>query len=68
MPELDGQVDLITANPPYIPLEAWESVTAEVRDHDPELALFSGPDGLDAIAVVATTSARLLRPGRRFLL
>ena len=66
LPELDGQVDLVTANPPYIPLEAWESVTAEVRDHDPELSLFSGPDGLAAIRVVATTSARLLRPGGVF--
>ncbi len=66
LPELTGQVDLVTANPPYIPLEAWESVTAEVRDHDPELALFSGVDGLDAIGVVATTAARLLRPGGRF--
>ena len=68
LPELDGQVDLVTANPPYIPLEAWESVTAEVRDHDPELSLFSGSDGLDAIRVVATTSARLLRPGGCVLL
>ena len=66
LPELDGRVDLVTANPPYIPLEAWESVTAEVRDHDPELALFSGADGLDAITVVAAAAARLLRPGGVF--
>lgn len=66
LPELTGRVDLITANPPYIPLEAWESVTVEVRDHDPELALFSGSDGLDAIGVVAKTAARLLRPGGVF--
>ena len=47
--ELDGTVDLVIANPPYIPLEAYESVAPEARDHDPSLALFSGPDGLDAI-------------------
>ena len=42
VPELDGTVDLVIANPPYIPLEAYESVAVEVRDHDPTLALFSG--------------------------
>ncbi|MEL4506192.1 peptide chain release factor N(5)-glutamine methyltransferase [Luteococcus sp. H138] len=61
--ELDGAVDLVIANPPYIPLEAWESVTAEVRDHDPALALWSGDDGLDATRVVARVAARLLRAG-----
>jgi release factor glutamine methyltransferase len=60
--ELDGTVDLVIANPPYIPLEAYASVAPEVRDHDPALALFSGEDGLDAIKVVAEVAARLLRP------
>jgi release factor glutamine methyltransferase len=62
-PELDGQVDLVIANPPYIPLEAWEQVAQDVRTHEPELALFSGADGLDALRVVARVAARLLRPG-----
>lgn len=61
--ELDGGVDLVIANPPYIPLEAWESVAADVRDHDPALALWSGDDGLDATRVVAQVAGRLLRPG-----
>lgn len=59
----DGRCDLVISNPPYIPLEAYESVAPEARDHDPELALFSGADGLDAIRVVARTAARLLKPG-----
>lgn len=63
LPELDGTVDLVIANPPYIPLDAYESVPAEVRDHDPAVALFSGADGLDAMRVVAGVAARLLRPG-----
>lgn len=62
-PELDGLADVVVANPPYIPLEAWESVETEVRDHDPALALWSGQDGLDAVRVVADTASRLLRPG-----
>jgi release factor glutamine methyltransferase len=62
-PELVGRVDVVVCNPPYVPLEAWESVAAEARDHDPHLALFSGEDGLDAIRVLERVAARLLRPG-----
>lgn len=63
LPELDGTVDMVIANPPYIPLEAWSSIPREVRDHDPHLALFSGEDGLDATRVVARVAHRLLKPG-----
>lgn len=62
-PDLDGTVDVIVCNPPYIPLEAYESVEAEARDHDPDLALWSGEDGLDAMRVLERVAARLLRPG-----
>jgi len=61
--DLAGTVDVITCNPPYIPLEAWESVAPEARDHDPHLALFSGLDGLDAIRVLERRAAVLLGPG-----
>ena len=61
--DLVGSVDVVVCNPPYIPLEAWESVAAEARDHDPHLALFSGDDGLDAMRVLAVRAALLLRPG-----
>ncbi len=63
LPELDGTVDVVVSNPPYVPLEAWESVAPEARDHDPHLALFSGADGLDAIRALEARAARLLRPG-----
>ena len=61
--DLAGTVDVVVCNPPYIPLEAWESVAPEARDHDPPLALFAGDDGLDAIRVLARRAAVLLRPG-----
>ncbi|MEU0037150.1 MULTISPECIES: peptide chain release factor N(5)-glutamine methyltransferase [unclassified Streptomyces] len=61
--DLDGQVDLVISNPPYIPLTEWEYVAPEARDHDPELALFSGEDGLDLIRGIERTAHRLLRPG-----
>lgn len=61
--DLDGQVDLVISNPPYIPLTEWEYVAPEARDYDPELALFSGEDGLDLIRGIERTAHRLLRPG-----
>jgi release factor glutamine methyltransferase len=61
--DLAGRVDVVVCNPPYVPLEAWESVAPEARDHDPHLALFSGDDGLDAIRLLARRAHHLLRPG-----
>ena len=61
--DLAGTADVVVCNPPYVPLEAWESVAPEARDHDPHLALFSGADGLDAIRALAVRAAVLLRPG-----
>lgn len=58
--DLDGTVDVVVANPPYIPLDAYESVAPEARDHDPALALWSGDDGLEAMRVVERVAARLL--------
>ena len=61
--DLVGTVDVVVCNPPYVPLEAWESVAVEARDHDPHLALFSGQDGLDAMRLLERRAAALLRPG-----
>jgi release factor glutamine methyltransferase len=61
--DLAGAVDVVVSNPPYIPHEAWESVAAEARDHDPALALWATGDGLDTIRVVERRAALLLRPG-----
>lgn len=62
-PDLDGTVDLVIANPPYVPLEMWDRLPEEVRDYDPHLALFSGQDGLDALRAIAQVGLRLLRAG-----
>jgi release factor glutamine methyltransferase len=58
---LDGTVDLVVSNPPYVPDGA--RVPREVADHDPPLALWGGPDGLDVVRGLLVTAARLLRPG-----
>jgi len=62
LPELDGTVDVVVANPPYIP-DADKPVDAEVLGYDPESALFGGPDGLRDIRVFIARAARLLRAG-----
>jgi release factor glutamine methyltransferase len=59
---LAGTVDVVTANPPYIP-DGMVPREPEVRDHDPDLALYGGPDGLDVARGVVSTAARLLQPG-----
>ena len=59
--DLDGTVDLVISNPPYIPVGAY--VEPEVSEYDPPAALWSGTDGLDAIRTVQRAARRLLRPG-----
>jgi release factor glutamine methyltransferase len=59
--ELDGTVDLVVTNPPYIPEGSW--VPPEVSEYDPATALWGGADGMDAVRVVEATARRLLRPG-----
>jgi release factor glutamine methyltransferase len=59
--ELDGALDLVISNPPYIPWGA--SVPPEVGEYDPAAALWGGTDGMDAVRVVERAARRLLRPG-----
>ena len=63
LPELDGTVDVVVSNPPYVGEDEMSLVDPEVRDHDPFLALVAGDDGLAVIRQVAATAMRLLRPG-----
>ncbi|MGI8698308.1 MAG: peptide chain release factor N(5)-glutamine methyltransferase [Mycobacteriales bacterium] len=61
--ELDGTVDLVLSNPPYVATGERNLVDPEVRDHDPQMALWAGTDGLDVIRLVESVAGRLLRPG-----
>jgi len=63
LPELDGRVDLIVANPPYIPDGA--QLEPEVAEHDPPHALFGGPDGMTVIDAIVDLAGRWLRVGGR---
>lgn len=67
-PELDGMVDVVVSNPPYIPSEAVPN-EPEVALHDPPEALYGGgADGLQLPTAAAETAARLLRPGGYFVM
>ena len=59
-PDLDGMVDLVVANPPYLPDGA--TLQREVAEHDPRSALFGGPDGMAIIAPIVQLARRWLRP------
>jgi release factor glutamine methyltransferase len=59
---LDGvKCDVVIANPPYIP--DGQVLPADVRDHEPAIALFGGADGMKAPRLFIAASARLLKPG-----
>jgi release factor glutamine methyltransferase len=65
--ELDGSVDVVISNPPYIPDEAVPR-DLEVQLHDPKTALYGGRDGLDVVRRVSQTALRLLHPGGTLVL
>ena len=67
LPDLDGTLDVVVSNPPYIPLGAIPR-DPEVRLHDPAHALYGGDDGLDVVRSVSATARRLLRPGGTLVL
>jgi release factor glutamine methyltransferase len=59
---LDGvKCDVVIANPPYIP--DGQELPADVRDHEPAMALFGGVDGMKVPRLFIAASARLLKPG-----
>jgi release factor glutamine methyltransferase len=63
LPQLNGRVDLVASNPPYVATTERHLPDPEVVDHDPEIALFAGEDGLDVVRLVERAARRLLRPG-----
>ena len=63
LPELDGQLDLVISNPPYVATTEAHIPDPEVLDHDPGIALWAGEDGLDVVRLVEQAARRLLKPG-----
>ncbi|MBN3033321.1 MAG: peptide chain release factor N(5)-glutamine methyltransferase [Candidatus Saganbacteria bacterium] len=65
---LKEPVDLIVANPPYIPSAEIKKLQPEVRDWEPKRALDGGKDGLDHIRKILKESPKYLKPGGRLVL
>ena len=63
LPELNGQVDLVVSNPPYVATTETHIPQPEVVEHDPAVALWAGADGLDVVREVERAARRLLKPG-----
>lgn len=60
--------DIIVSNPPYIGLHEKESLAPEVEDHEPDIALFSGPDGLNDYKVISKQIGQYLADNGMILL
>ncbi|MEB3362547.1 MAG: peptide chain release factor N(5)-glutamine methyltransferase [Synechococcaceae cyanobacterium] len=58
-----GQLELVVANPPYIPTNVLADLDPVVRDHEPWLALDGGADGLACLRSVIDVAPRALAPG-----
>jgi len=57
------EADVIVSNPPYVASLAAPALAPDVRDHEPAVALYGGPTGLDTISRLLAQAARCLRPG-----
>jgi release factor glutamine methyltransferase len=61
--KLSSQFDLIVSNPPYIGRNEKNSLMREVRDHEPEVALYGGEEGYEIYADLIAQAAQHLKPG-----
>ena len=60
-------LDLLVSNPPYIASGDKAGLQREVRDHEPDLALYAGVEGLDAYRMIERQAREALRPGGRIV-
>lgn len=62
-----GQLNLVVANPPYIPTRVVSQLDPMVRDHEPKMALDGGIDGLASLSAILAAAPLALAPGGRLL-
>lgn len=58
-----ASLDAVVSNPPYVPETDAPTLAPEVRDHEPALALYAGPDGLALYRRLIPQAFHALRPG-----
>jgi release factor glutamine methyltransferase len=64
---IDEQFDLITCNPPYVAERDRRGLQPEVRDHEPDVALYGGADGFHLVERLVRTAPACLRRGGHLL-
>ncbi|NIY73329.1 peptide chain release factor N(5)-glutamine methyltransferase [Marivivens donghaensis] len=64
---IEGQIDLIVSNPPYISADEMDGLSPEVLDYEPHLALTDNADGLTCYREIARTAPQHLAPGGRLI-
>ena len=64
----DRSMDVVVSNPPYVPQADRDGLQREVREYEPELALFGGPTGFEIYERLIDDAGRVLRPGGRLIL
>src|SRR5262249_3765762 len=64
---LQGHVDILVANTPYVPSSAVGLLPVEARVHEPRVALDGGADGLDIVRLVAEQASRWLAESGQLL-
>jgi release factor glutamine methyltransferase len=62
-PIAEESFEIVVSNPPYVPSTHRSSLAAEVRDHEPSVALFAGADGLDVYRRLIPAAFSALIPG-----
>jgi release factor glutamine methyltransferase len=62
-----GPFDFIVSNPPYVSRKEASGLQIEVREHEPEVALYGDDDGLAAFRRLVPAAERLLKPGGYFI-
>ncbi len=60
---LEGEIDFVVSNPPYVPQDEWKGLQPEVRDYEDPRALVAGSDGLDCYREIVAGAHRWLKPG-----
>ncbi len=59
----ENSLDVVVSNPPYIFSKVWKKLEPCVRDHEPQLALDGGEEGMDLIIPLVEQAAKVLKPG-----
>lgn len=67
-PAWRGRLDVLVANPPYLPAADRDSWEPEVADHDPDRALVGGPDGHEVVDALLELAGEWLAPGGTVIL